>query len=86
MAELTVAKCTADVMRWIIDNEHHHGYWVGPSENRMAFFLEGKNAKLKIPVDVHKPGMMAGSDYRKTNRMYEPTPAGRSALQEATRS
>lgn len=79
----TVATCTADVMRWIVANEHHYGYWTGPMDRRSTFCLEGETARLKIPAKVHQPGMMTGSDFAKTKRMYEPTTAGRAALEQS---
>jgi hypothetical protein len=78
----TVATCTADVMRWILANNHHHGYWTGPLDRRTAFCLEGNRARLRIPALIHRPGMMEADDFEKTGRMYKPTPAGRAALSQ----
>jgi len=78
----TVAICPADVIRWIIANEHYHGYWTGPLERPTAFCLEGDTARIRIPAKIHQPGLMTGSDFAKTKRMYEPTPAGRAALEQ----
>lgn len=83
---LTVASSTADVMKWILANEHHRGWWTGPMEARTSFYLEGETARLRIPAAIHRPGMMRGADYEKTKRMYEPTDAGRAALQSSEAS
>lgn len=78
----TTAKTTADVMRWIIANEHYEGYWTGPVDNRVALVLKGPTALLTIPADVHVPGMMKPTNYHEKKRMFEPSEAGRAALQE----
>jgi len=78
----TVAKSTADVMRWIVENDHHHGYWTGPVENPTAFMLCGKTNCLRIPARIHIPGMMEADDFDRTGRMYRPTDAGRAALSD----
>ena len=79
----TIATCSADVIRWIVENEHHHGYWTGSPESRAEFCLEGKTKRLRIPARVHKPGLIQGADFKATGRMYEPTASGRAALAQS---
>lgn len=79
----TIATCSADVIRWIVENEHHRGYWTGSIEHPREFILEGRSARLCIPVKIHKPGLIQGADYNATGRMYEPTDAGRAALAQS---
>lgn len=79
----TRADCSAKVIRWIIENEHHRGYWTGSIEHPKEFVLDGHFARLRIPAEIHQPGLMIGSDYSTTKRMYEPTDLGRAALAQS---
>lgn len=68
----TTSKSLAETLAWISENNHHRGYW---TDGEKFFVLEGETARLRIPVDIHVPGMMEGDDYAVTGKMYRPSEA-----------
>jgi hypothetical protein len=72
----TTSRSLAESLAWISENSHHSGHW---STGEKFFVLEGNSARLRIPVEVHVPGMME-ADERGTGRMYRVSAAGHAFL------
>jgi hypothetical protein len=73
----TTSSSLIETLTWITENDHHRGYW---TDGEKFFVLEGEDARLRIPVDIHAPGMMEGDDFRQTGKMYRPSDHGRAVL------
>lgn len=78
----TTSRSLSETLSWISENNHHRGYWTAGEE---FFVLEGNAARLRIPVDIHVPGMMEADEWTETGKMYRPSEAGRRALSNGVR-
>lgn len=73
----TTSQNLAETLNWISRNDHHRGYW---TVGEKFFVLEGRDARLRIPVEIHVPGMIEGDDFAETGKMFRPSEAGRNFL------
>jgi hypothetical protein len=65
----------AEVVQWLLDNEHHYGAAVGG-----GLYLRGAKASITIPPEVGVLDVYRPSHFDVTKRMFEPTEAGLALL------
>ncbi|TDH35741.1 hypothetical protein E2A64_10425 [Pseudohoeflea suaedae] len=71
----TKAKTMKQALEWIVDHEHHEGWWGFGHGTERCLTLAGNEHSLVIPESVHEPGLFEPC-WPLGGRMYRPSAAG----------